>query len=154
AGPTRTYQASVAEYKLMSTRMIAVRLRQGQDLKASIEEVVAELKLTSATVISAVGSLSHAHLRMAGALPDKQDIRDYEGHYEIVSLIGNLGQGRTHVHLAMSNDEGQVIGGHLKEGTLVHTTVELVLMADDQLYFTEATDKATGFGVLQIERHD
>jgi uncharacterized protein len=138
----------------MSVRMVAVRLHEGQDLKAAIEALVAEQKLSSATIVSAVGSLSYARLRMAGAQPDKQDIRDYDGRYEIVALIGNIGKGRTHLHLAMSDQDGQVIGGHLKEGTIVHTTVELVIMTDDKIEFSEETDKATGFGELKIERHD
>jgi predicted DNA-binding protein with PD1-like motif len=48
-------------------RMIATRLREGQDLKQSIEKLVASMKLSSATVISAVGSLNKVTLRMAGA---------------------------------------------------------------------------------------
>lgn len=138
----------------MSTTMIAIRLQEGEDLKVAIERVVVNRKLSSATVISAVGSLSHARLRMAGAQPNKQDIRDYDGPYEIVSLIGNLGVDRTHLHLAMSDEEGRVVGGHLKEGSLVHTTVELVLATDNTLYFSEEADKTTGFGELKVERHD
>jgi predicted DNA-binding protein with PD1-like motif len=127
-------------------RMVAIRLHEGQDLKESIEKVVREQKLSSATIIGAVGSLGHARIRMAGAKPDKQDIRDYAGTFEIVSLIGNLG----HVHIALSDSEGVVIGGHLKEGSLVHTTVELVLAVEDDLKFSEEVDPATGFGELKI----
>jgi predicted DNA-binding protein with PD1-like motif len=133
-------------------QMIATRLHQGDDLKASIESFVAEQKLASATIISAVGSLSDVRMRMAGAQPDVQDVRDYTGPHEIVSLIGNLGSGRTHLHIAVSNSEGAVIGGHLKEGTLVHTTVELVLATDPTVQFAEETDPHTGFGELKITR--
>ena len=73
-------------------RMIATRLHEGQDLKSAIEEFVRSQKLSAATIISAVGSLNHVRMRMAGAQPNKQDIRDLDGAFEIVSLIGNLGQ--------------------------------------------------------------
>jgi predicted DNA-binding protein with PD1-like motif len=45
-----------------------------------------------------------------------------------------------------------VIGGHLKEGSIVHTTVELVLAVDDSLRFSEENDPDTGFGELKIEK--
>ena len=130
--------------------MIAIRLREGQDLKLAIEEFVRDQKLSAATIISAVGSLNHARMRMAGAWPDRQDIRDYEGSFEIISLIGNLGQKRTHLHIAISDPEGNVIGGHLKEGSIVHTTVELVIASERELVFSEEVDPETGFGELKV----
>ena len=131
-------------------KLIATRLREGQDLKEAIEAFVVERKLTSATVVSAVGSLSHARIRMAGAQPNAQDIRDYDSPMEIVSLTGNLGPGRVHLHIAVSDPEGAVTGGHLKEGSIVHTTVELVLATDETLAFTEEVDPETGFGELKV----
>ncbi|HEY1835962.1 MAG TPA: PPC domain-containing DNA-binding protein [Candidatus Saccharimonadales bacterium] len=131
--------------------MLAIRLHEGQDLKLAIEEFVCGRKLSSATIISAVGSLSHARMRMAGAQPEKQDIRDYGGSFEIVSLIGNLGKNRTHLHIAISDSVGKVVGGHLKEGSIVHTTVELVIAAERGLAFSEAIDPETGFGELKVD---
>ena len=132
-------------------RMTATRLREGQDLKLAIEEFVRSQKLSSATVISAVGSLSHVRMRMAGAQPDKQDIRDYDGAFEVVSLIGNLGRRRTHLHIAVSDPNGKVFGGHLKEGSIVHTTVEVVIATERDLVFSEEIDPATGFGELEVK---
>lgn len=132
-------------------RMVATRLREGQDLKGSVERLVAALKLSSATVISGVGSLNTATLRMAGAEAGKQDIRTLEGPFEIVSLTGNLGPGRTHLHMSISDKDGNVTGGHVKEGCVVHTTLELVLAVEDKLTFTEEIDPATGFGELKIQ---
>ena len=131
-------------------RMIATRLQEGQDLKATIEKLVHAMNITAATVISGVGSLSQATLRMAGAQADAQDIRTYEGPFEIVALTGNLGPGRTHLHIALSDANGDVRGGHVKEGCTVHTTVELVLAVEDRLVFEESPDPQTGFGELHI----
>lgn len=131
-------------------RMVATRLHEGQDLKQTIEKLVKTMDISAATVIGAVGSLNMATLRMAGAAADKQDIRKLEGPFEIVSLIGNLGQTRTHLHMAVSDKDGVVIGGHVKEGCKVHTTVELVLAIEDNLVFDEENDPETGFGELSI----
>jgi predicted DNA-binding protein with PD1-like motif len=132
-------------------RLLATRLREGQDLKLAIEKFIRDESLSAATVISAVGSLSHVKMRMAGARPDKQDVRDYDGSFEIVSLIGNIGQSRTNLHMAISDSDGKVVGGHLKEGSVVHTTVELVLAVEDSLEFGEEIDKETGFGELSVK---
>lgn len=131
-------------------RMVATRLREGQDLKQMVERLVTVMHFSAVTVISGVGSLQGATLRMAGASAESQDIRQLEGPFEIVSLIGNLGQGRTHLHIALSDRDGRVIGGHVKEGCIVHTTVELVLAVEDALVFSEAPDPQTGFGELHI----
>lgn len=130
----------------------AVRLHEGDLLKESIEQFVHEKALSSATIISAVGSLNSVTLRMAGATLGSQDIRTLEGPLEIVSLIGNLGPGRTHLHIAVSDKTGTVIGGHLKEKSVIHTTVELVIATDDRLTFTEIPDATTGFGELHVEK--
>lgn len=130
--------------------LFAFRLRKGDLLKESIERVVAERKFSAVTIVSAVGSLSKLRIRMAGAQPDRQDIREFVEPFEVVSLIGNIGQGRAHVHIAASNKEGQVVGGHLKEGSIVETTAEIVLAVDTNLVFSEETDETTGFGELVI----
>lgn len=131
--------------------MVAVRLHEGDDLKQTIENLVKTKALSSATIISAVGSLTQVRIRMAGAQPHAQDIRTLQGPFEIVSLIGNLGPGRSHIHIAVSDKDGAVHGGHLKEASIVHTTVELVLATDANLTFTEQIDAQTGFGELHIQ---
>jgi predicted DNA-binding protein with PD1-like motif len=131
-------------------RMIATRLREGQDLKETIEKLVDAMQVTAATIISGVGSLNIATLRMAGAETGRQDIRTLDGPFEIVSLMGNVGPARTHLHMAVSDKEGSVTGGHVKEGCVVHTTVELVLAVEDNLVFGESADPQTGFGELDI----
>jgi predicted DNA-binding protein with PD1-like motif len=132
-------------------QLYAVRLKEGQDLKQGITDYVLANKLSSATILTAVGSLSKATIRMAGAAPDKQDIRAYDGSFEIVSLVGTIAQdGGAHLHMAISDANGQVMGGHLKEGSIVHTTVELVIANDSGLTFKRVLDDDTGFDELQI----
>jgi hypothetical protein len=133
-------------------RMLAIRLRRGEDVKAAVEAFVSEQKISAGTIISAVGCLSRARLRMAGATADKQDVRDYDEPLEIVSLVGNVSQKRMHLHLALSDSDGKVIGGHMKDGCIVDTTLELVIAAEDKLEFNEETDEQTGFGELAIKQ--
>jgi len=132
-------------------KLLATRLRQDMDLKTAICEFAVQQKVTAGVVVAAVGSLGKATIRMAGAAPGQQDIREYEGPLEIVSLIGTVSKdGAAHLHISISNKEGEVSAGHLKEGCIVHTTVELVLACEDSLTFTREPDAETGFDELSI----
>lgn len=53
---------------------------------------------------------------MAGAKPDQQDIRTMNDEYEIISLVGTVSVNGSHLHLSFSDKNGDVMGGHLKEG--------------------------------------
>ena len=131
--------------------MVVTRLREGQDLKRSVEKLVKAMDISAATVISAVGTLNMATLRMAFARGEPQDVRSLQGPLEIVSITGNLGPDRTHLHMSVSDRYGRVVGGHVKEGCVVDTTIELVLAVEDNLVFAEEIDSKTGLGELGIQ---
>lgn len=130
--------------------LVAKRLTPGKDLKQTIIEFAAEKNIAAGAIISAVGSLSIANIRMAGAQPDKQDVRELAGPFEIVSLIGTVGIDGEHLHISLSDKDGKVIGGHLKDGCLVETTVELVIAVEDRLEFRRDVDPTTGFKELSV----
>ena len=129
-------------------KTIISRLKPGADLKSSIENQVKEHKVKAGFIVTCVGGLSQATVRMAGAQPDSQDIRTYEGEYEIVSLVGTVFAGGTHLHLSFSDSEGKVFGGHLKEGTIVNPTVEIVIGVNEELEMRREFDGETGFKEL------
>jgi uncharacterized protein len=76
----------------MSLRMLAIRLHRGHDLKQAVAAYVSEQKVSAGTILSGVGGLSAASIRMAGATPDNQHVRTYHEPLEIVSLAGASGQ--------------------------------------------------------------
>jgi predicted DNA-binding protein with PD1-like motif len=122
------------------------RLRPGSDLREGIYKLVAEHQLHAAYIGSAVGSLTHARLRLAGS--DK--FFDSVGPFEIVSATGTVGIDGIHVHIAISDSEGKTIGGHLVEGCIINTTAEIVLSAVDNVRFKRTMDPATGYPELDI----
>lgn len=130
--------------------IIATRLRPGDDLKHELEKLAKEHKLTAGFVVTCVGSLSTVVLRMAGASPGKQDVRRYEGDFEIVSLVGTVSELDSHLHMSVSDNEGVVHGGHLKAGTIVKTTAEIVIGFDPRLLFERVADEETGFDELHV----
>jgi predicted DNA-binding protein with PD1-like motif len=131
-------------------KVFAFRLKPGSDLKTSIEEVIAKQNIKAGFIISCVGGLQKAVVRMAGAKPAKQDIRTFEQDYEIVSLVGTVSVNGMHMHISFSDREGSVIGGHLKEGTIVHPTAEIVIGIDETREFGREIDNETGFKELII----
>ena len=98
-------------------------------------------------MISAVGSLSLAQLRLAGAT----EARAIHGELEILSLSGTLSPDGAHLHLAVADSRGAVIGGHLCAGSLVRTTAELVIGLLPEWRFSRKLDLDTGYAELQIK---
>ncbi len=122
----------------------ALRLMPGDDLVESILDYCQ-------TIVSCVGSLSRATLRLAAA----QEICTYEEELEIVSLVGTVGRDRAHhLHCSLSRRDGSVIGGHCKGAAHIRTTAEVMLGELPELEFTRTLDPATGYQELQIQLAD
>ncbi len=132
-------------------KLHAVRLQPGVDIKQSVAEFVAREGIAAGVVVSSVGSLQRAEFRLAGAQPDHQSMLVREDEFEIVSLNGTVGGKDMHLHISLSDRDGNVIGGHLKDGCIAKTTVELVIAADTELQFTRELDGETGFEELKIK---
>jgi hypothetical protein len=132
-------------------RAHAVRLTPGTDLRAALERLIAERSLLAGCIVTCVGSLSRACLRMPGAVGDEELFRAFDEPMEIVSLAGTLGPDGLHVHIGLARRDGSCIGGHLAPGCIVHTTAELVIGELEDVEFRRPLDPATGYGELSVE---
>ncbi len=112
-------------------RFFAFRLVPGDDVIASLRNTVRSLGIRAGYIAGAVGSLSTARLRLAGQ-PDGTHV---DGCFEVVSLIGTVDAEGEHIHAAVSDPSGRVVGGHVMEGCIVRTTLELVLGELEDLEF-------------------
>ena len=145
-------------------RVIAVHLDPGLDLLASIRAVVAEQGITSGIILSGAGSLKRAVLRNVRTFPERFPITDANRVYvakdeplELLSLSGNIalrddGTVVVHGHLVVSSglEDGRAYGGHLVEGTIVFSTMEIVLAETSGLVLSRATDPITGAAELHF----
>jgi predicted DNA-binding protein with PD1-like motif len=122
------------------------RLKRGDDLRASIDVYALEKGIKAGVILTCVGNLEKAVLRMA----DETITKTYEGTLEIVSLVGTLEAGNSHLHISISDVGGAVWGGHLKKGTLVGVTSEIVLGELEDTIFTRQLDPETGFEELVV----
>ncbi|TSC77643.1 MAG: hypothetical protein G01um101424_266 [Parcubacteria group bacterium Gr01-1014_24] len=130
-------------------KQLTFRLKTGQMLKEEIEAKAKNIK--AGVLLSVVGALENANLRMAGATPDNQIIKSFDGPFEIVSGTGTISQEGCHIHISVSNTEGKVIGGHLKDGCRVGVTAEIVIGVFEDVSYKRVPDKDTGFNELKTE---
>jgi hypothetical protein len=126
------------------------RLKPGQDLKGGIEQYVQQNDIKAGFVITCVAGVKQAVLRMAGAVPDNQDIRTFEGPLEVDSMVGTVSVNGCHLHITVSDKEGHVFGGHLKENSPVYPTAEVVIGEDTEKTYTREMDDETGFKELVV----
>ena len=125
------------------------RLKPGQDLLDSITAFAAEKKIEAGCVLSSVGSLTHATLRLA----NREHYNEYEGHFEIVSMTGTVAASGSHIHISISDGDGVTIGGHLVSGCKIYTTAEIVLaIFEDVTYSRELLEDDSGYEELVIRK--
>lgn len=124
------------------------RLHRGNDLLEEIKKYAKEKHIKAAVIVSAVGCVSKARIRDASGVT----IQEIEEEMEIVSVMGTVSEERTHLHISLSKKNLSTIGGHLKEGCIINTTAEIVLLSFEDVEFGEEYDKETGYHELKIKR--
>jgi predicted DNA-binding protein with PD1-like motif len=118
----------------------AFRLKPGQDLKRELVAFAAEHDLKAGFILTCVGSVRQAALRLA----NKPNTTMYEGKMEIVSLTGTLCADGPHLHISLSDGQGVTIGGHLQDGNLIYTTAEVVIgELEDVVFCREICSEST-----------
>lgn len=123
------------------------RLKPQEDLFDSIEGFVRQNHIEAGCILSGVGSLTRATLRLA----NRGAYNGYEGHFEIVSMTGTVSIHGSHLHIAISDGDGATIGGHLVGGCKIYTTAEIVLLElDDVVYKREMYQNDSGYEELAV----
>ena len=124
-----------------------LRLKPQQDLFDSIEDFVKQNNIEAGCVLSSVGSLTHATLRLA----NRGYYNEYDGHFEIVSMTGTVSIHGSHIHVSISDGDGVTIGGHLVSGCKIYTTAEIVLLElEDVVYKRELFENDSGYEELVV----
>ncbi|MEJ8859481.1 PPC domain-containing DNA-binding protein [Variovorax robiniae] len=135
-------------------RMLPVRLHPGDDLRRALEVVVAGEGAAAAFVLSGIGSLRPAMIRLAGA----EEVTVIDADTELLTLSGTIaaqvvpGPGSSHLHLSVADAQGRVIGGHAGYGCIVRTTAEVLLALLPGWHFSREIDPVTGWAELAVRR--
>ena len=122
------------------------RLKKGMDLKKEIEDYAIKNQI-SGIILCCVGCLDKLVIRLAGGVK----ILEKEEKYEIVSVTGTLSPDGVHIHISVSDEFGNTLGGHLKDGCIIDTTAEICIEEFDEIKFNREFDKSTGYNELVIK---
>jgi len=129
-----------------ANRVIAQRLKPGVDFRKTLEQIVELERIRAGVLLSVVGSLSSAALRT----PAGTHIILSEP-LELVSGTGTVGSGGIHVHVSVSDENGVTFGGHLLEGCVIRTTLELTILdLSANMVFDRVIDERTGYKELVV----
>jgi predicted DNA-binding protein with PD1-like motif len=124
------------------------RLKPHQDLKGEIHAFAKNKNILAGVVVSCVGSLEQYNLRFANREVPTQG----KGRFEIVSLSGTLSASFMHLHLAISDENGKTIGGHLMSENYIYTTAEIAILELSDVEFLRETDSTYGYHELVIKK--
>lgn len=130
------------------TRLHTFRLLPQQDLFVEIQQFVVTHAIQAGVVLSAVGSLRRATLRLAKRSSPSQ----FEGPFEIVAMTGTLSVHGSHLHLALSDGDGKTIGGHLVQGCEIYTTAEMVIAELEDVIYSREPCPLSGYDELVVKR--
>lgn len=125
-----------------------LRLHPGQDLRLELVKFAQENDIQAGFIISCVGSLKRAALRMAGQFGPVASF--FEEKFEILSLVGTISPDKPHLHIALSNADAKMVGGHLQGGSLVDLTAEIIIGDLEDKVFRRELDTQTGFPELVV----
>ncbi len=126
----------------------ALRLFPNQFLKEEILQYAKINKISAGFIITCVGSLNYAVLRLS----DQKEPSIFTGKFEILSLVGTFSENSGHFHICLSDYTGKTFGGHLLDGCNIYTTAEIVIGEESKISFKRAFDSKTGYKELEIEK--
>ena len=122
---------------------IVLRLDEGDELNACVEQACREHKVRSARV-SGIGALKQARLRVLNQSGDGFVFRELCRNMEIISITGNVtadGEGlMVHLHLSAADDSFQLVGGHVASCVITNTAELWITETDGVLRRAETAE--------------
>jgi predicted DNA-binding protein with PD1-like motif len=140
------FDGNTSAHREMTMEALPLRFSAGTDLRAALDAIPRLHGVDAAFVVQGIGSLSVACIRYAG----KPEAAELRGDLEILTLGGSLGPDGPHLHIAVSDGEGRVVGGHMGAGCVVRTTAEVLVALLPGHRFSREHDPATGYKELCV----
>ncbi len=127
-------------------KVFPIRLEPNADLRKSLKSLAIEQNIQAGFILTAVGSLKQATIRFA----NRNNTTVLTEKFEILSLNGTLATTGMHLHIAIADSNGKVIGGHLSDGCIIYTTAEIAIGIAEDFSFHRSFDEKTGFKELEV----
>jgi predicted DNA-binding protein with PD1-like motif len=104
-------------------------IARGESLMAALSSYAKQHHIPSAS-LTGLGALQNITLGYFNFQEKKYQYKTFEGIYELITLTGNITKFNNeyvvHAHVALSDENYQLIGGHLQEA-VVAVTAEMTL---------------------------
>lgn len=133
------------------TDVYRVSLDRGAMLLESVNDVIKAKNIRDGQVIISSGSVQDCtyHFVASTALKAQNEFRTVKGPSEILSGGGIIADGEPHIHIALSNPEKGVYGGHLENGCRVLYLAEFTIF---RYTGSPLTRKPNQNGILLLQR--
>ena len=132
--------------KVQSRQLFIGKLDYGSDLLEEISLVCKREDIRLGRV-EALGAVQKACIGYYDQKAREYRFIEFNQHLEITHLIGNIslkdGAPMVHGHITLSDEKGNVYGGHLSPGTIVFAC-EFILEAFDGPLLNRGLDRQTG----------
>ncbi|HHX19694.1 MAG TPA: DNA-binding protein [Clostridiaceae bacterium] len=106
-----------------------IRIDCGEEIVKAVNDICQKENITLGS-LSGLGAIDRAKLGLYSIEKQEYIVNEFEGEYEITSLIGNVttkdGVPYLHMHMTIGDITGAVVGGHLSEAR-VSATCEIVI---------------------------
>jgi len=128
-----------------------LRLEPGEEVLAGLKALCRQESVTLGTV-QGIGAVNRAVLGLFDPATKQYRANVFEENLEIVSLTGNIttmdGEVYLHLHMAVSDEQGRVFGGHLTEA-VISVTAEIVVTRIDGMVGRKFSE-AIGINLLEV----
>ena len=133
----------------MENNYLVFRLQPNDDLYVSIMQQCVVNHLVAGAVVAAVGCIKELTMRLA----DGQTIYRETNNFEVTALSGTISEDGLHLHIQVCDDKVRSFGGHLQPGTIVNTTMEIVIVnLASEYQLTREADERTGYDELVVNK--
>ena len=146
--PSAVHSDSCQNVKNTKEPFILV-LKKGEKLQQSIVKCANQANLNGAS-LSALGAVDNTTLTNFDHKKKTYDKKVYPNFMELIALSGNInfvnGKRDAHIHVALSDQDYQMVGGHLGEAT-VAATAEVTIIPM-QYPLNKTMDEKTGLNLI------
>ncbi|MFL6446455.1 MAG: PPC domain-containing DNA-binding protein [Bryobacteraceae bacterium] len=134
-----------------TTDVYRVSLDRGALLLESIDDVIKSKSIRDGQVVISAGSVQECtyHFVASTAPKAQNEYRTVKGPSEILSGGGIIADGEPHIHIALSDPEKGVYGGHLEKGCRVLYLAEFTLF---RYSGSPLTRKPNQNGIVLLQR--
>ncbi|MBQ3643951.1 MAG: DNA-binding protein [Candidatus Riflebacteria bacterium] len=138
------------DYRKSGNRIV-LRLNRGEEIISSITDLCKKENIKAASV-NGIGATQSVEAGFYSFKKKKYCGYCFNQNMEILSLLGNIStkddEPYLHLHIVVSNDEGEALGGHLTKA-VISVTAEIFIDIIETQIGREA-DSLTGINLIKF----